>query len=77
MFLFQRENAGSATWRCTKRNKQLNCKATVRQTADKFVLGPIKHIHGPEAGLATSLTIKAKVNTLSINVTNTHCYYSK
>jgi len=39
-------------------------------------LGPIEHTHGPEAGLATSLTIKAKVNTLYINVINTNCYYS-
>ena len=74
--MFQTEKGKTATWRCTKRNKRLNCKATVRQTADKFALGPIEHIHGPEIGLATSLKIKAKVNTLSINVTNTHCYYS-
>ena len=44
--------------------------ATVHQTGETFIIGPKDHAHGPVAGMATSLAVKAKVN---INDTNIIC----
>ena len=44
-YTVKRTNKSSTVWRCTIRNKKQECKATVKQTNDTFVRGPIDHCH--------------------------------
>lgn len=47
-------------WRCSVRNKNTNCGATVKETAENYVRSHIPHCHPPESCPA----IKSKVSAL-------------
>ncbi len=36
-------------WRCTFRNKNINCKATVKEDGGQFTRGVHEHVHQPDA----------------------------
>ena len=38
-------NSNSVKWRCTKRNRNNSCPATVKQHGSKYVLGHYGHLH--------------------------------
>lgn len=59
--LKQRRVRGSIDWCCSVRNKKVYCYATVSQHGNKFRRGRHEHNHPPTPGLATCLSIKAKV----------------
>lgn len=65
-YTFKRRRPNSKVdWICSVRNKSIRCHATVCQEDDQFHVGKNKHNHPPMPGIATYLSIKAKVNWLT------------
>ena len=60
-YTVKRTTKAATHWRCTVRNKSINCKATVTQVCDTFASGPAPHSHPPLAGTAISSKISAEV----------------
>ena len=61
-YTLKRKHKTSTEWRCSVRNKQTTCRATIRQTsATNFVPGPILHCHEYLPELLSSAKVKAKV----------------
>lgn len=50
-----------AYWRCTVRNKTMNCRATIIQHGDEFKKGIYEHCHGPNPGTRTARKISKLV----------------
>ncbi|XP_071133066.1 uncharacterized protein [Mytilus edulis] len=48
-------------WRCTKRNKTINCPATVIQDGDNFKPGMKEHVHPAEPGSVIAVMIKKEL----------------
>ncbi|CAG2211533.1 unnamed protein product [Mytilus edulis] len=48
-------------WRCTKRNKTINCPATVIQDGDNFKPGMKEHVHPAEPGSVIAVMIKKEI----------------
>ncbi|XP_062591513.1 uncharacterized protein LOC134253000 [Saccostrea cucullata] len=60
-YTVKRKNEEKTDWRCTKRSKNLQCPATVRQHGDAFVEGLQPHIHGPTVGTAAVATVVSQI----------------
>ena len=56
----KRANKSSTVWRCITCNKKQECKATVKQTNDTFVRGPIDNCHEFLPELLATAKVKAK-----------------
>ncbi|CAC5408445.1 unnamed protein product [Mytilus coruscus] len=52
-------------WRCTKRNKTVNCPATVIQDGDNYKPGMKQHVHPAEPGSVIAVMIKKESSTCS------------
>lgn len=50
-------------WRCSVRNKKVNCLATVKQIGDTFQAGPKAHIHTSVLGGAIAAKIEKEIKT--------------
>lgn len=51
------KRSGVVHWRCTKRGKELQCQAMVRQEGDAFTPGPHEHAHAADTGTATKVKL--------------------
>lgn len=52
-----RECRGVVHWRCTRRGKDLQCQAMVRQEGDVFTPGIQEHAHAADSGTATKVKL--------------------
>ena len=57
----QKQKNDHILWRCTKRNKTVNCPATVIQDGDKYSLGQKEQVHPAEPGSMIAVHIKKEV----------------
>ncbi|GFS03941.1 hypothetical protein ElyMa_002900700 [Elysia marginata] len=56
-----RERSGVTHWRCTRRGKNFNCQAMVRQEGDKFMKGVQVHHHAADTGTAAKAKLVRNV----------------
>jgi len=61
-YTVKRKGTNGTEWTCSVRNKNVHCRATVRQSGDTFVRGPQPHIHDSVLGadIATKLKVAVK-----------------
>nr|XP_022310541.1 uncharacterized protein LOC111115915 [Crassostrea virginica] len=60
-YTMKRKNEDKIDWRCTKRSKNLQCPATVKQSGNEFVEGLHPHIHGPTVRAAAVATVVSQI----------------
>ena len=56
---------GSVTWRCSVRNKNTSCKATVLQKGTSFTRGCQPHVHPGKLGAAKAAIIQKEVKKIA------------
>ncbi|KAK7445796.1 hypothetical protein BaRGS_00040311, partial [Batillaria attramentaria] len=61
MYTVKRIRKGVTHWRCSIRNKLVDCLASVRQSGDEFLEGTIIHCHPPTEGVDMALSVTAAV----------------
>ncbi|KAK3108588.1 hypothetical protein FSP39_011475 [Pinctada imbricata] len=59
-YTFKRQYQSSTHWRCSIRNKTVNCPATVVQQGDNFRVNN-SHLHQPQPGIAATVKIQRDI----------------